>query len=219
MRPFRRIEDKHGVDDPDYEAPSPGREPEVAEDKDDKPRYEINPIGLALVCVGAAGMAVAAFLPYVESAGVFAQIKENTLIQHEGWFLLVCALGAVLAGYRSYHSGRRGFATIVWGLLGLALAIKVGNDKALRTLYPIGSNGEADASQPGTVASVGIAIYVAGAAGLVTAFGGLQMRKSPLAIEERDEATMRCPECAETVLAAAHVCKHCGHRFAPPSAT
>ena len=25
--------------------------------------------------------------------------------------------------------------------------------------------------------------------------------------------TMRCPECAETILAAAHVCKHCGARL------
>ncbi len=27
--------------------------------------------------------------------------------------------------------------------------------------------------------------------------------------------TMRCPECAETILAAARVCKHCGHRLEP----
>jgi DNA-directed RNA polymerase subunit RPC12/RpoP len=25
--------------------------------------------------------------------------------------------------------------------------------------------------------------------------------------------TTRCPECAETILAAANVCKHCGHRL------
>lgn len=31
-------------------------------------------------------------------------------------------------------------------------------------------------------------------------------------------ATKKCPDCAETVLAAAKVCKHCGYRFAPPSA-
>ncbi len=28
-------------------------------------------------------------------------------------------------------------------------------------------------------------------------------------------ATKKCPDCAETVLSDAHVCKHCGYRFAP----
>lgn len=27
------------------------------------------------------------------------------------------------------------------------------------------------------------------------------------------QSNKACPECAETVLAAANVCKHCGHRF------
>lgn len=27
------------------------------------------------------------------------------------------------------------------------------------------------------------------------------------------QPTKTCPECAETVLSAANVCKHCGHRF------
>jgi hypothetical protein len=31
-------------------------------------------------------------------------------------------------------------------------------------------------------------------------------------------STMVCPDCAETILAAASVCKHCGYRFAPPAA-
>jgi hypothetical protein len=34
------------------------------------------------------------------------------------------------------------------------------------------------------------------------------------------DSTKQCPDCAETVLAEAHVCKHCGYRFdeAPPPA-
>lgn len=30
----------------------------------------------------------------------------------------------------------------------------------------------------------------------------------------RRRTLKRCPECAEDVMAEAHVCKHCGHRFA-----
>jgi ribosomal protein S27E len=30
--------------------------------------------------------------------------------------------------------------------------------------------------------------------------------------------TKKCPDCAETILAAANVCKHCGYRVTPPSA-
>jgi peptidoglycan/LPS O-acetylase OafA/YrhL len=36
--------------------------------------------------------------------------------------------------------------------------------------------------------------------------------------EQRRPARKACPECANTVLEAAKVCEHCGHRFAPPSA-
>ncbi|MFV8315324.1 DUF2510 domain-containing protein [Mycobacterium sp. 23] len=32
------------------------------------------------------------------------------------------------------------------------------------------------------------------------------------------ERTKKCPDCAETILAAAKVCKHCGYRYAAPSA-
>src|ERR1700739_4247884 len=45
------------------------------------------------------------------------------------------------------------------------------NDKGLRTLSPIGPDGNPITTQPGTVASLGIAIYVAGA-GIAAAFMG-----------------------------------------------
>ena len=38
-----------------------------------------------------------------------------------------------------------------------------------------------------------------------------RQRKPPRA----SSATKKCPDCAETILAAARVCKHCGYRFAP----
>ena len=51
-----------------------------------------NPLGLGLVLVGAAVMAIATFLPLNEPAGVFSMIKDNTLIQRGGWWLIVLAV-------------------------------------------------------------------------------------------------------------------------------
>jgi hypothetical protein len=214
MRPFGSIEKKRGVDEPGYEPP--GALPDAAvPEKKAKPRYAITPLGFGLVCVGAAMMAVAAFLPYLEATGIFSRVKENTLIQHEGWPLLLFALLALLTGYRNYSEGRRGWAPILWGTLGLAVAIYIASNKEIRTLYPIGLNGEANTSEGGRVASIGIGIYVAGAGGILTALGGLQMRKAELAAPDAaEQPTKQCPDCAETVLAAANVCRYCGHRFA-----
>ena len=42
----------------------------------------------------------------------------------------------------------------------------------------------------------------------------MAMRSRPALEESRAK---KCPDCAETVLANARVCKHCGYRFAPPA--
>jgi hypothetical protein len=107
------------------------------------------------------------------------------------------------------------------------------NDKDVRTLYPVGPDGNPITTQPGMVANLGIAIYVAGA-GVAAAFIGsvmlLRSAKRELdasdddlvdrwASQSRQATTKKCPDCAETVLADARVCKHCGYRFrgeAPP---
>jgi len=159
-------------------------------------------------------MVAAVFLPVSEPTSTLATIEQNTLIQQEGWSFIVFAVLAVISAYRSYRSGRRPWAPIVWGLLAVAYAIYMGTDKGLRTLYPVGPNGTPDTSGAGTVAAVGIAVYLAGASGLVMALGGRLMRQSPLS---GAQATARCPDCAETILAAARVCKHCGAHLTAPT--
>jgi hypothetical protein len=64
-------------------------------------------------------------------------------------------------------------------------------------------------------ASPAAGIYLAGIGGLLAAAGGFQMRNGPGRRDGFDgpEATRVCPDCAETVLAAARVCRYCGHNF------
>ena len=123
-----------------------------------------NPLALGLVVAGAAAMAIAAFLPLVEPTGMFRMVADNTLIQHGGWMLIAVAVGIAASGFRA--SQRRGnwFAIPValCVLAGILIAIW-GADKDLRTLYLVGPDGTPMTSQPGMVASLGIAIYVAGA--------------------------------------------------------
>lgn len=158
---------------------------------------------------------IAIFLPVWDSTGAFSTVKENTLVQQGDWVFGFCGLFGAAAAYRSYSSGRRGYAAIVFGLIALGFAIKIGVNKSERTLVSL-----ANPSEPGTVVSPGIGVYVAGAAGVIMAYGGLQIWKSPLASEAAAEAvsqgepTKKCPDCAETILAEARVCKHCGYRFA-----
>jgi hypothetical protein len=55
--------------------------------------------------------------------------------------------------------------------------ILVATDTEMRTLYPIGADGAPDTSQPGMVATLGIAVYVAGAGVAVAAIGSLMFRQ------------------------------------------
>jgi hypothetical protein len=166
----------------------------------DKP--ESSWAGAMVTILGAAIVAVATFLPLDEPGNSFARVQGNTLIQHGGWWLVV--IGVALAV--SSVSGKR-WATVLLSLICAAVAAHFALDKSLRTLYPINSNGEAEGSAAGTVVPLGIAVYVAGAGAVVALVGSLF---SP---GER-RSTAACPECAETILAAATVCKHCGSPIA-----
>jgi hypothetical protein len=176
------------------------------------------------VLVGAAAMAIAAFLPLVEPTGMFRMVADNTLIQHGGWTLIALAVGIAVCGFRaSQRAGRWWGLSLVLCLLAAAQIIDWFMDKGVRTLYPTGPDGTPDTSQPGMVASLGIALYVAGAGVAIALIGTVMLRQTqesgaddPLvAAWEAAKTTKKCPDCAETILADAHVCKHCGYRFAP----
>jgi hypothetical protein len=127
---------------------------------------------LGLVIVGAVAMAISVFLPLVQPVEAFRMVEDNTLIQHGGWVFLACALGIVGSGYRA-SQGKRSERWLLIVICAFAawLVFQNANDKGLRTVYPVGPDGNPITTQPGTVASLGIAIYGAGA-GVAVAFAG-----------------------------------------------
>jgi len=207
MRLFSRIEDKRSVDEPDYVPPLDP--PELGPVEEPEEHYTVNPVGIGLAVLGGVLLVVSVFLPLDEPSSVFERIQENTLIQHEGWMLIVLGATIVLA---AASSNPKSIAVCILSVIAGGLIVYTGLDKSLRTLYPIGSGGEAEATGKGIVVPLGLAIYIAGAGAVLAFAGGLTTfprRKVVNSSEERQ----RCPECAETILAAARVCKHCGYRF------
>jgi ribosomal protein S27E len=177
------------------------------------------------VIVGAAAMAIAAFLPLVEPTGILRMVADNSLIQHGGWTLIALAVGIAASGFRASQRGGTWWGlSLVLCLFAAAQVVYWFVDKDIRTLYPVGADGTPDTNQPGMVSSLGIALYVAGAGVALALIGAVMLRQTQLSAGEDDplvaaweaaKTTKKCPDCAETILADAKVCKHCGYRFAP----
>jgi hypothetical protein len=172
-------------------------------------------------------MAIAAFLPLDEPTGMLRMIQNNSLVQQGGWGLIALAVGIAASGFWASQRDGKWPLTVVLCLFAAAQIIYWGMNKGTRTLYPVGPDGAPDSSQPGTVAALGIALYVAGAGVAAALVGALMLRQQeraarasaaqddPLvAAGEAAKTTKKCPDCAETILADANVCKHCGYRFA-----
>jgi hypothetical protein len=132
---------------------------------------------LGLVIVGAAAIALSTFLPLDEPGG-FDVVSHNTLIQSGGWILIAVAVGIAAAGFRASQKPRKWVRPVVLCVLAAGGVIFWAQDKSMRTLYPIGLHGTPDTSQPGTVAPLGIALYVAGAGVAIALAGSLMLRSS-----------------------------------------
>jgi hypothetical protein len=138
-----------------------------------------NPLALALVIIGSLAMAVATFLPFHEAVG-FHRIEKNTMMQNgSGWILVVLALVIAATGY-GVSQGQSGkwWLPLIWCVVAAVFVIWIANDKSMRTLYPVGADRSIDTSQPGVVAGLGIAIYLAGVGVAAAAIGALMSRQS-----------------------------------------
>jgi hypothetical protein len=195
-------------------------------------RWKISPVGAAIALAGAAATIIAVFLPRAESSAFsLGGIEQNTLIQSgDGWPFILFAIAIIGAVYRSYSQGKKSWLVPILAVWIIGMAYYQGTNKDKMTLYRIDpSTGSADYSAPSVKASPGVGIYVAGVGGLLALAGGWQMRRdAEPAAETRPPAspavapppappavsTKNCPDCAETVMAEARVCRFCGYRFA-----
>jgi len=191
-----------------------------------------NPVAVGGAVFGGALIAVSVFMPIAERTGPFAYIQENSLIQHGGWLVLVAGIGVAVTGIRAAIGKERPWWPIVSSLIAGAFVLRVVTNDKLRTLYPLNSDGEPDATVGGIVAPLGLAGYVAGAGAALALISTVALfaqrqdsgAKELIAQWDAEDAAeeaarvaakhKQCPDCAETVLAAANVCKHCGYRFA-----
>jgi hypothetical protein len=160
-----------------------------------------------MILVGAVTMALSTFLPLDEPTGLFRTVRDNTLIQSGGWLLIALAIGIAAAGFRASQKPEEWIAPVVVCVVAGGRVIFWFLDKSLRTLYPIGADGTPDTSQPGTVAALGIALYVAGAGVAIALVGSLMLCDSGTD-GLPTQAQKKCPDCAETILADARMCKH-----------
>jgi hypothetical protein len=89
-----------------------------------------NPLGLGLIVVGAAAMAIAEFLPLVEPTGAFRTVEHNTLIQHHGLWLIALAFGIAASGYRvSQGWPKRRWASIVLCVIAAGEIVLIASNK------------------------------------------------------------------------------------------
>jgi sugar lactone lactonase YvrE len=138
-----------------------------------------NVLGVALVLVGAAALAIAMFLPFAQPFGAIPIVGNDNLYGKLGWYGIFFPFLLALAGYKAGQGKQSGRWSLVVGCAVAAIGIVLlANAKSLRTLYPVGAGGAVDTTQPGLVTNLGIAIYVAGAAVAVAFVGTLALFQS-----------------------------------------
>lgn len=148
-------------------------------------------IGLAAALIGAALLIIATFLPMLEPVNAFQQIQANTLIQHDGWQLVIAGVALGGGAYWIFSKGddatRGDWGSFFGGtvLVGALLINFIARDSS-HTLYATDAQGHVITSGPGLVVPWGVGPYAAGV-GVALVFVGAVLLLPP-SKEDRLEA-------------------------------
>jgi hypothetical protein len=178
-----------------------------------------NPVGAGVALLGAFLVLIGVFLPIHSYGGV--PIAHNSFVASGYWWVLVLPLiVGVSAAYVLAGSGSPAFwQVLIPSLVAVGVGIygQTSHFQKLETVVNISSSGFNTSTVTGSAAA-GVYLVLAGGAVGVVGAGILSGTWGPVGVPAWERRTKRCPDCAETVLADANVCKHCGHRFdSPPS--
>lgn len=155
---------------PGFEARLRDEAPAV-DDAAEQETVDVTPLSLGIALVGAGLMLLAVFLPQLESS-TYAQIEKNTLIQNgDGWWFILLAVLSAGAAYRAFHQQRRTFAPVVFGVIGIGIAVYYGTAHSQRRLCSAASGFTSNC----TLATPSIGVYAAGVGAFLVAVGGWQM--------------------------------------------
>jgi hypothetical protein len=142
-------------------------------------RLRLNPVGIAVVILGALVAVIAIFLPLVSPPNGIP-ITGNTVLQGQsGLAFRYVILGVIAAGllWRYHQRGK-----VTWGL-GLAGALLIigaivdgNNDSYFALTYSSPFGSAADLGLDSATGSAGLGIYAAGAAGVLVLIGWTILR-------------------------------------------
>jgi Uncharacterised protein family UPF0547 len=194
-------------------AEPPPASPKVAEVQEE---FEVNTAGVVLALLGATLLVIAVFLPHVES-NKFFRVQDNSLIQGgDGWIFIGLAVGIGLATWAASQRHKRTWVVLILALIAAALAIYEGTGDRVELSSVGGAGLSLDQALQTEHANPGLGIWAAGAGAVLAGLGGVLLagRRFGAASDVPERRLKKCPDCAETVLADANVCKHCGYRFA-----